>query len=77
MAANVLNSPRAVHMSIFVVRAFLRLRTWVGDQAVLATRLEKLENRVGKHDHELKAIIQAVRQLISPTASPRPRIGFR
>ncbi|HEV8148746.1 MAG TPA: ORF6N domain-containing protein [Gemmatimonadales bacterium] len=77
MAANVLNSPRAVHMSIFVVRAFLRLRTWVGDQAELAARLEKLENRVGKHDREMKAIIHAVRQLISPIAPPRPRIGFR
>jgi len=77
MAASVLNSPRAVHMSIFVVRAFLRLRTWVGGQAGLATRLEQLENRVGKHDHELKAIIQAVRQLVSPATQPRPRIGFR
>ena len=76
MAANVLNSPRAVQMSIFVVRAFLRLRSWVGDQTELAARLEKLERHVGKHDQELKAIIQAIRDLIAPTAAPRRRIGF-
>jgi hypothetical protein len=76
MAANVLNSARAIQMSIFVVRAFLRLRTWVVDQTDLAARLEKLENRVGKHDQELKAIIQAIRQLIAPAAPARPRIGF-
>src|SRR5436190_19622566 len=47
MAATVLNSERAVHMSIFVVRAFLRLRAWVADHSVLAARLAELERRVG------------------------------
>ena len=51
MAATVLNSPRAVQMSIFVVRAFLRLREWVVGQAELAARLAELERRVGAHDH--------------------------
>ncbi|HBH00946.1 MAG TPA: ORF6N domain-containing protein [Gemmatimonadaceae bacterium] len=77
MAATVLNSPRAVQMSIFVVRAFLRLRAWVAGQAELSERLAKLEQRVGAHDHELKAIIRAIRELVQPPASPRRRIGFR
>ena len=77
MAATVLNSQRAVQMSIFVVRAFLRLREWVAGQAALAARLAQLERRVGAHDHELKAIIQAMRQLVKPPEGPRRRrIGF-
>jgi len=77
MAATVLNSRRAVQMSIFVVRAFLRLREWVAGRAELSGRLTNLERRVGEHDHELRAIIQAVRQLLQPLGPlRRPRIGF-
>ena len=77
MAATVLNSPRAVQMSIFVVRAFLRLREWVVGQAELAARLADLERRVGEHDHELKAIIQTIRSMLEPPPAPRKQIGFR
>jgi len=77
MAATVLNSRRAVHMSIFVVRAFLRLREWVAGQAELSARLAQLERRVGAHDHELRAIIQAIRDLVQPREEiPRRKIGF-
>ena len=71
-----MNSPRAVEMSIFVVRAFVRLRSWAGDQTELAVRLKDLERRVGKHDHELRVVIQAIRQLMVPVERPRRRIGF-
>jgi len=77
MAATILNSPRAVQMSIFVVRAFLRLREWVVGQAALAARLADLERRVGAHDHDLKAIIQTIRSMLEPPAPPRKQIGFR
>ena len=77
MAATVLNSPRAVQMSIFVVRAFLRLRQWVVGQADLAARLAELERRVGAHDHELKAIIQTIRGMLEPSVPPKKQIGFR
>lgn len=77
MAATVHNSPRAVQMSIFVVRAFLRLREWVAGQAGLSQRLAKLEQRVGTHDHELKAIIRAIRELVQPPQRARRSIGFR
>ena len=77
MAATVLNSPRAVQMSIFVVRAFLRLREWVTGQAELAVRFGQLERRVGAHDRELRAIIQAIRELVQPREEgSRRRIGF-
>jgi len=77
MAAMVLNSARAVQMSVFVVRAFLRLREWVVGQAGLAARLAELERRVGAHDHELKAIIQTIRGMLEPPVPPRKQIGFR
>jgi len=63
-------------MSIFVVRAFLRLREWGVGQAELAAKLTQLERQVGAHDHQLKAIIQALRDLVErPEPAPR-RIGF-
>lgn len=63
-------------MSIYVVRAFLRLREWVAGQSELAARLDELERRVGAHDHELHTILQAIRQLVQAPVRPRPQIGF-
>ena len=77
MAATVLNSPRAVQMSVFVVRAFLHLRSLVAGQSELAAKLATLERRVTGHDHELKAVITALRELVRlPDEPPRRRIGF-
>ncbi len=76
MAASVLNSRRAVQMSVFVVRAFIRLRALAISHAALAAKLRELESRVSGHDQELLEIIKAIRQLTGPPASPRRRIGF-
>lgn len=76
MAATVLNSARAIQMSVFVVRAFVRLRQWVLEQSELAARLGELEQRVGAHDREIGTIIQAVRRLVMRPISPARRIGF-
>ena len=77
MAANVLSAPTAVQMSIFVVRAFLRLRQWVADQAELVARLADLEHRVGRHDRDVAQIIKAIRRLFQPVGNPGVRrIGF-
>lgn len=70
MAASVLNSPRAVQMSIFVVRAFLKLRELAAGQTELTARLTEIERRVGEHDQELQAVIQALRELLQPTDEP-------
>ncbi len=77
MAASVLNSVRAVQMSIYVVRAFLRLREWAIGHAELASKLAELERRVAGHDEDMKAIVRAIRQLTEPPAVPHRRIGFR
>ena len=76
MAATVLSSPRAVQMSVYVVRAFLRLREWVASRAALAGRLTVLERRVGTHDDNLNEIIRAIRRLVAPPVQSKRRIGF-
>src|SRR5256714_1273168 len=77
MAANVLNSARAVQMSVFVVRAFVKLREALGAHKELADKLTELERRVGTHDKAIVSIIAAIRGLTeSPKHKPRA-IGFR
>jgi ORF6N domain len=81
MAAAVLNSPRAVEMSLYVVRAFVRMRQVLAAHKDLATRLEQLEGRVERglatHDQAIAGLIDAVRQLMtSPEPTKKRRIGF-
>ncbi len=56
MAANVLNSKRAVEMSVYVVRAFVRMRRVLVEHKDLAARLDAVERRMGEHDESIKAI---------------------
>lgn len=76
MAASVLNSPRAVEMSVYVVRAFVRLREMLGAHRQLAAKLAELEKKVGAHDEALKTIIDAIKQLMAPPSKPKRKIGF-
>jgi hypothetical protein len=76
MAASVLNSPHAVEMSVFVVRAFVRLRDFARTHAELAKVLTALERRVTGHDEDLKHVFAALRQLMQPSPKPRRQIGF-
>jgi len=76
MAATILNSPKAVEMSVFVVRAFVELREWLSTHRELAEKLEHLERKVSSHDQALAGVIDAIRQLMAP-ANPKKRpIGF-
>ncbi|HEX9198205.1 MAG TPA: ORF6N domain-containing protein [Acidobacteriaceae bacterium] len=77
MAASVLNSPRAVEISIFVVRAFLRLRETLATHRALATKLAELEQRLETHDNEIEEIIKAINELAMPPEKPAQQIGFR
>ena len=78
MAANVLNSGRAVEVSVYVVRAFVRLRQILGSHKGLAHKLTELERRVGGHDAVIRDLVTAIRHLAEPpSAPPRSRIGFR
>jgi hypothetical protein len=70
MAASVLNSQRAVDMSIFVVRAFVRLREVLVAHKQLAAKFVELEQRLEKHDHTIDEIIRAIRKLMMPPEKP-------
>lgn len=76
MAASVLNSPSAVEMSVYVVRAFVRLRLFARTHAGLARQLAAVERRVAGHDEDLKQVLGALRRLLEPPAKPRRPIGF-
>jgi hypothetical protein len=77
MAASLLNSPRAVEMSIFVVRAFVRLREALASHKVLAAKFGEPERRLETHDKAIKEIIDAIRALMMPREKPVRQIGFR
>ena len=76
MAASVLNSERAVQMSVYVVRAFVQLRELMVDHKVLADKLDALERRVSHHDHSLVALIDAIRALTEQPKPVKRPIGF-
>ena len=76
MAASVLNTPRAVEISVYVVRAFIRLRELLFTHAELRERLAELESRLDVHDQEIAALVDAIRQLLTSPDNTR-RIGFR
>src|SRR3970282_243989 len=77
MAATILNTPRATEVSVFVVRAFVRLRKMVAANKELAKKLDELERRVSHHDEAITNIVKAIRELATPPEpKPRRRIGF-
>jgi phage regulator Rha-like protein len=78
MAAMVLNSPRAVEMSVYVVRAFVRLRELLASNAELSRRLDELEARLTQkletHDQAIAGILNMLRSLMNPAQTRA--IGF-
>jgi hypothetical protein len=76
MAATILNSPRAVEMSLYVVRAFVRLRELLASNVALARKLDELERKYQHHDEAITAILSAIRELTNPPAPKRRGIGF-
>jgi phage regulator Rha-like protein len=76
MAATVLNSDKAVEMSVFVVRAFVRLREMLSTNRELAAKLAELENRLESHDASIQNLIEAIKELMIPEEPNRRRIGF-
>ena len=76
MLSSVLNSERAVKVNIAIMRAFVRLRETLETNRELARKFSELEQRVGKHDDEITAIIDVLRQLMAPPKKPTREIGF-
>jgi hypothetical protein len=76
MAATVLNSERAIEMSVFVVLAFVRMRRAVGTNRQVLAKLAEVERRLESHDTDIQELMDAIRELINPPDPPRRRIGF-
>ena len=77
MAATVLSTKRAIEMSVFVVRAFVRLRDMLATNGKVAGKLVELERRLKGHDAAIQAIIDAIHELMAPAPRKRRQIGFR
>lgn len=87
MAANVLNSPEAVRMSVFVVRAFVKMRELLGSTKELARRLADLEKkltaRLDVHESAIVDVLRRIMDILDPPPpppepeQPKRRIGFQ
>jgi len=76
MAASVLNSPKAIEMSILVVRAFVKLRNILATHRQLVTKLGELERKLSSHDQKIIVLFDAIREMMARPVRRR-RIGFR
>lgn len=77
MAASVLNTPRAVEVSVFVVRAFVKLRELAMAHKEIRQKLDELEHKVTGHDQAIAGLISAIRELMTPPEPKEKRpIGF-
>jgi len=76
MAATVLNSERAIEMSVFVVLAFVRMRRAIAGHRLILTKLAQLERRLETHDADIQDLMDAIRELMSPEEPNRRLIGF-
>jgi len=77
MAASILNSARAVEVSLFIVRAFVALRRAISEYKELTRMVTQLERKLADHDDQIIAIIQAIKELSGPQPVPKKRrIGF-
>ncbi len=77
MAASVLKSKRAVEVSVYIVRAFVRLRKMIAEHRTLSRRVVQIEHHLADHDEQIIELIKAIKQLLKPELPPKKRrIGF-
>jgi phage regulator Rha-like protein len=77
MLSSVLNSDRAIQVNIVIMRAFVKIREILSTHKELAHKLAEFEHKTEKHDGEIQAIFEAIRQLMTPPPEPpRRTIGF-
>ncbi|WP_415908413.1 ORF6N domain-containing protein [Oleiharenicola sp. Vm1] len=76
MAATVLNSPRAVQMSLFVVRAFVQMREELLAHATVFKRLAEIDKKLVTHDVILRDVYEKLRPLLNPPPVPTKEMGF-
>jgi hypothetical protein len=81
MLASVLNSPAAIKASIYVVRAFVKLRKLISEYKELSDRINELEKqtceKLDEHSEQLMRVFQVLKELIHQKEEPRTPVGFR
>ena len=76
MLSSVFRSKRAIQVNIAIMRAFVRLRQFLATHKELAEKLTDLERKIGTHDEQIQAILEAIRHLMTPPEKKRRKIGF-
>lgn len=76
MLSSVLRSPRAIAVNVQVMRAFVRMREMLASNSKLARKLEELERKYQNHDEAIKAVLSAIRELMTPAVPKSRPIGF-
>jgi hypothetical protein len=76
MLSSVLSSKRAVQMNIVIIRAFIKLREVVTSSKELAHRFEQVETKLQRHGAAIGVLVDEIKKLKQPIASPKRRIGF-
>jgi hypothetical protein len=77
MLSSVLNSERAIHVNIRIIRVFSKMRELLITHKDIVLQLEKIETKLSKHDKDIQLIFQYLKQLLNPPQPPRRKIGFR
>jgi len=78
MAASVLNSQRAIEVSVYIVRAFVKIRRMIADHKELSRKIAQIEQHLAEHDDQIIELIQAIKQFLKPDPPPKKRrIGFQ
>lgn len=77
MLSSVLNSPKAIYVNIAIMRAFVRLRQMIANNAELAKKIGLLEKRVFKHDSDIRQLVRDIRRLTVDRSVKRKQIGFK
>jgi len=78
MAATVLNTPRAIQVSVYVVRAFIKLREFIASHKELVHKFAELERKVSDHDDAIRSLVVTIRQLMDPPPAKKKKpFGFR
>lgn len=77
MLSSVLNSTKAIEVNIRIIRIFTKMREFLSTNKDILLKLEQLEGKVNKRDHEIHLIFEALKQLLNPQQPPRKRIGFK
>jgi hypothetical protein len=76
MLSSVLRSPRAVEVNIAIMRTFVQLRRLMDSNALLAEKIEALEEKYADHDQQFQLVFEAIKQLIATPSPPAKELGF-